>query len=116
MLYIKTKKLTKKEQDLCGLQGIFFLFNCQTPESSGQETGGRDEGVPGIKPEGGAARRLLKRDRCHHPGARGEKRLFRGAGHLRPRSGSGFPRGAAGVPRETAGPGAKAGAGDDFHH
>jgi len=31
MLYIKTKKLTKKEQDLCGLQGIFFLFNCQTP-------------------------------------------------------------------------------------
>lgn len=32
MLYIKTKKLTKKEQDLCGLQGIFFLFNCQTPE------------------------------------------------------------------------------------
>ena len=35
MLYIKTKKLTKKVQVLCGLQVVFFLFNCQTPEHLG---------------------------------------------------------------------------------
>jgi len=31
MQYIKTEKLTQKMQVLCGLQGIFLIFNCQTP-------------------------------------------------------------------------------------
>ena len=31
--YIKTRKLTQKKQVLCGLQVLFLLFNCQTPES-----------------------------------------------------------------------------------
>ncbi len=34
MLYNKTNNLTKKVQDLCGLQTIFLLFNCQTPVES----------------------------------------------------------------------------------
>ena len=33
MQYIKLKKLTQKKQVLCGLQGFFLLFNCQTPAS-----------------------------------------------------------------------------------
>ena len=34
MQYIKAEKLTQKMQVLCGLQVLFLLFNCQTPEDA----------------------------------------------------------------------------------